>query len=215
MTVRRNSPEAGLTLVELLVVLAILTVLSGLLLTGLHSVADVWPRIARSNADHEEREATRRMLRHILSHIYPAKRDDGSGPVVRFEGERNRMDFLAPLAQRFGTDDVVHYSLGFADDGLSIAWHLDRETAEETNDPIPPTVKEIIPDFRDVAFSFYGPAEAGEETRWWNRWNQRKALPLLLRVRFLWRGRSEELIVAPRITAGACSTSTPNAACQE
>jgi len=210
-----STREAGLTLVELLVVLAVLALTSGLLMTGLHSAAEGWPRLVRSNADNEDRQAARRMLTHLLTQIYPARLDRAAGGLVQFGGEHDRMDFLAPLARRFGTDDVVRYSLRFRDDGLHLAWRLDRKAAAGEENLNPPASEETIADWREGAFAYYGAAEADGETRWWTSWKERKALPLLVRVQFLWRGRSEELVTAPLITAGACSASGVNAVCQE
>jgi general secretion pathway protein J len=205
--------EAGLTLVELLVALAVLALVSGLLVTGLNSAATGWPRLLRGNADNEERQAARRMLAHLFAQIYPARLDKAG--LVQFAGERDRVDFLAPLAQRFGADDIVRYRVWSRDDGLHVAWQLDRQAAAGEESASSPATEETIPDWRDGAFSYYGPAEDGGEVRWWTSWKGRKALPLLLRLRFVWHGRSEELVVAPLITAGACSGSAANALCQE
>jgi prepilin-type N-terminal cleavage/methylation domain-containing protein len=210
-----SARDAGYTLVELLVVLAVLAILSGLVVTSLHSVAEGWPRLTRSNADNESREATRRMLNHLFSQIYPAKLDDGSGTVIQFNGEHDRIDFLAPLAPRFGTDDIVLYTVRFLDDDLRIAWRLDRAVAAGEENSNPPAVEERISDCRDGTFLYYGRAESGEEIRWWSSWKERKVLPLLIRVRFVRQGRQEELLVSPLITAGACAMSATNAACQD
>src|SRR5258708_9496200 len=150
-----SARDAGFTLVELLVVLAVLALLSGLVVTGLHSVAEGWPRLTRHNADNESREATRRMLHHLFSQISPAKLDDSSGTVIQFSGEHDRIDFLAPLAQRFGTDDIVLYTLRFLDDDLRIAWRLDRATAAGEENSNPAAAEESIPDCRDGSFSYY------------------------------------------------------------
>jgi general secretion pathway protein J len=207
--------EAGLTLVELLVALAVLALVSGLLVTGLHTAATGWPRVVRSNADNEDRQATRRMLSHLLAHIYPARLEKASGGFVQFGGERDRLDFLAPLLQRFGADDIVFYTLRFRDDGLRVAWRLDRQALAGEENFNPPPTEETIPDWLDGAFSYYGPAEAGGDPQWWTNWKERKALPLLVRLHFVLHGRPEELVAAPRITAGACSASAANALCQE
>src|SRR5262249_6173195 len=159
----------------------------GLLVSGLYLAATGWPKVVRSNADNEERQTTRRMLTNLLAQIYPARLDKAAGGVVLFAGERDRVDFLAPLAQRFGTDDIVWYTLRFLDDGLRIAWRLDRRPVEAEENFIPPPVEEIIPNCRDGAFSYYGPAEAGGEAQWWANWKERRALPLLVRVRCLWQ----------------------------
>jgi general secretion pathway protein J len=211
----RSAREAGLTLVELLVVLAVLALVSGLLVTGLRAAATGWPRIVRSNADNEERQATRRMLIHLLAQTYPARLDKAAGGFMQFAGERDRVDFLAPLAQRFGTDDIVWHALLFRDDGLRVAWRLDRRPVAGEENLNSAAGEETIPDCRDGAFSYYGPAEAGGEAQWWMSWKERKALPLLVRVRFVWHGRSEELVAAPLITAGSCSPSAANTICPE
>jgi prepilin-type N-terminal cleavage/methylation domain-containing protein len=207
--------EAGLTLVELLVALAVLALVAGLLVTGLHSAATGWPRIVRGNADNEDRQATRRMLSHLLAQIHPARLDRAGGGFVQFAGERDRMDFLAPLARRFGTDDIVRYALRSGADGLRVAWRLDRPAAAGEEDFIAPAAEDIVPDWRAGAFAYYGAAEAGGETQWWTRWKERKTLPLLIRLQFVSHGRAEELVAAPLITAGACSASVANAVCQE
>lgn len=211
-----SARDAGLTLVELLVVLAVLALLSGLLVTGLHTAAKGWPRLTRNNAENEERQAVRRMLHHLLSHIYPAKLNKGSAGIVQFDGARDRLDFLAPLAQRFGTDDIALYTLRFLNDGgLRIVWRLDRQAASGEENFIPPAVEESVPECLDGAFSYYGRAEEGGEARWWSRWERRKTLPLLVRVSFVWHGRPEEFVAAPLITAAPCPASVQNAACQE
>jgi prepilin-type N-terminal cleavage/methylation domain-containing protein len=210
------SREAGFTLVELLVVLAVLALLSGLVLAGLQTAASGWQRVARSNADNDERQATRNMLRGLLSQINPEKRDKTSGSTVRFAGNRDRLTFLAPLGQRFGAQDIVLYTLRFAENGgLRIGWRLDRDAVAGEENLDSAEVEEDVVDCVDGSFSYYGQTEDGGETRWWSNWEARAALPLLIRINYAWHLRREDIVAAPLITAGLCTASTPGATCSQ
>jgi type II secretory pathway pseudopilin PulG len=203
-----------MTLVELLVVLAVLALLGGLMAAGLHTAASSWQRVARHNADREELEALHSLLRGVLSEIYPAKFDSSSRVFVQFDGERDHVDFLAPLLQRFGAQDIVPYTLRFARDGsLHLSWRLDRRSIAGTDDLLSPNEDESIADCQGGSFSYYGQiAEAGA-LRWWTSWQGQNKLPRLVKVRFIWRGHAEELVVAPLVTGAFCSVSSPDAAC--
>jgi prepilin-type N-terminal cleavage/methylation domain-containing protein len=208
--------DAGFTLVELLVVLAILGLLGGLLAAGLRSASEGWQRIVRYNDDSEELLAINSMLRQLLLQIYPQRVGDSSRSFMRFNGYRDRMEFLAPLAQRFGTADIVWYTMRFQGDGtLRIAWRLDRrpEFGQEKFSPAP--AEELLHGFPGGSLSYFGPASDGGESRWWDTWQERRRLPLLLRIRFVWRGGPEELIVAPRLTGGSCVVNGADAPCSD
>ncbi|SDR46536.1 prepilin-type N-terminal cleavage/methylation domain-containing protein [Rhizobiales bacterium GAS191] len=212
---RRFGRDAGLTLVELLVVLVVLSMLSGLALIGLRSAAEGWRRLTEHNAESEELLAVRGQLQRLISQIYPAKRGNSSQSVMRFSGDSGRIDFLAPLAQRFGAEDVVLYTLRFPGDGtMHIAWRLDRDLEAASKGQVPEG-DEVIQGVSEGSLSYYGQAADGGESRWWPSWKERRTLPLLLRTHFLWRGQVQELVLAPLATAAFCSTSVPAAACSD
>jgi general secretion pathway protein J len=206
--------DAGMTLVELLVVLAVLALLGGLMAAGLHTAALSWQHIARHNADREELEALHTLLRGVLSEIYPAKFNSGSRVLVQFDGQRDHLDFLAPLPQRFGAQDIVRYSLRFAPDGsMHLAWGLDRQSAAGVDDLLPTPADEGIADCQDGSFSYYGQIDATGASRWSTSWQGQGKLPRLVRARFIWHGEAQELVVAPLVTAAFCSVASPDAAC--
>jgi type II secretory pathway pseudopilin PulG len=203
-----------MTLVELLVVLAVLALLAGLMAAGLHTAASGWQRITRHNADREELEALTSLLRDVLSEIYPAKFDSSSRVFVQFDGQRDHLDFLAPLLQRFGAQDIVPYTLRFDLDGsLHLSWRLDRRSMAGEDDLLPTTVDEGIADCKDGSFSYYGQIDEAGALRWWTSWQRQNKLPRLVRVRFTWRGHAQELVVAPLVSGAFCSVSSPDATC--
>jgi hypothetical protein len=202
------------TLVELLVVLAVLALLGGLMTAGLQTAASGWQRVTRHNADREELESLNSLLRGVLSQIYPEKFGSSTQVFVQFDGQRDHLDFLAPMLQRFGAQDIVPYSLRFALDGsLHVSWRLDRRSSAGVDDLLAPAADESIADCGDGSFAYYGQLDDAGELRWWTSWQGQKKLPRLIRVRFTWRGNAQELVVAPLVTGAFCSVSSPDAAC--
>ena len=203
-----------MTLVELLVVLAVLALVTGLMVAGLHTAASGWQHVTRHNADREQLESVNTLLRGMLSQIYPAKFESSSGKTVEFDGQNNHLDFLTPLPQRFGAQDIVPYSLRFSPDGsLHLSWQLDRRSAAGTAGFLPPSIDESIAGFQDGAFSYFGQINDSDPLRWWNSWQGQKKLPRLVKVRFTWQGETHELVVAPLANGTYCSASSIDAAC--
>lgn len=214
MMTPRADRDAGMTLIELLVVLAVLALLGGLLTVGLHAAAAGWQHVTLHNADREALESRNALLRGLLSQIYPAKSDKSSRVHVRFDGQSDRLDFLAPLLQRFGAQEIVRYTLRFApNDSLHLAWQLDRQSVARADDLIPAAVDESIADCQSGSFSYFGQRDETGPPQWWNSWQEQNKLPGLVRVRSICRGSAQELVVAPLVTAAFCSVVSTGAVC--
>ncbi|MDH2352284.1 prepilin-type N-terminal cleavage/methylation domain-containing protein [Bradyrhizobium sp. SSUT112] len=205
MTATRPSRDAGLTLVELLVVLALTGMLGALVASGLHTASGSLQRMLLRNGENEELLTISRQMRQLLSRISSEKLGSWSNGVTRFEGSRDQIRFFAPLAPRFGAQDVVSYAVEFTEDGkLRIVWQLDRESPSARKTVPPARVEEILEGATDGAFAYFGPTD-GQQAQWTDSWRAQERLPQLVRLRFDWRGQTEELIVAPMLTAGPCS----------
>lgn len=204
--------DAGMTLVELLVVLAVLALLGGLLTAGLHTAAAGWQRLARHNTYREELGAVHSLLHGLLSEAYLAKLDNSSG-MVRFDGQPDRVEFLAPLPQRFGARDIVLYTLNFEPDGrLHFTWRLDRPSTG-AGDVSSQSTDESIADFLDGSFLYYGQLDGTGELRWSKLWQGQRALPRLIKINFNWWGRRQEWVVAPLVTGAFCVAASSEVAC--
>ncbi|MCK1545713.1 prepilin-type N-terminal cleavage/methylation domain-containing protein [Bradyrhizobium sp. 179] len=205
MSSTRRSQDAGLTLLELLVVLALTGMLGALVASGLHTASGTLQRTLLRNGDNEELMAISRQMRQLLSSVSAEKLGSWSHGTTRFEGNRDRITFLAPLAPRFGAQDIVAYTVEFAEDGkLKMAWHLDRESPSARKTAVSIPVEEILDGVTDGAFAYFGAAD-DQQARWADDWRTQERLPQLVRIRFAWRGQTEELIVAPMLTTGPCS----------
>lgn len=205
MTPARSSQDAGLTLVELLVVLALTGMLGALVASGLHTASGTLQRTLLRNSDNEELLAINRQMRQLLSRVSSEKLGSWSHGTIRFEGSRDHIKFLAPLAPRFGAQDIVAYAIDFTGEGkLRTAWQLDRESPSARKTTTPASVQEILEGATDGAFAYFGAAD-GQPAQWTDSWLAQERLPQLVRIRFVWRGQTEELVVAPMLTTGPCS----------
>lgn len=201
----RPSQDAGLTLLELLIVLALTGMLGALVASGLHTASGTLQRTLLRNGENEGLLAVSRQMRQLLSKISSERLGSWSHGTVRFEGSRDHIKFFAPLAPRFGAQDIVTYAIDFTGDGkLRIVWQLDRESPSARKSAAPAPVQEILEGATDGAFAYFG-ATDGQPAQWTDSWLAQERLPELIRIRFDWRRQTEELIVAPMLTAGPCS----------
>ncbi|KJC43924.1 hypothetical protein UB31_22285 [Bradyrhizobium sp. LTSP849] len=197
--------DAGLTLVELLVVLALMGMMGVLAASGLRAASVSWQRTLLRNSESEELFAIEKQMRQLVSRASSEKLGSWSHGMVRFEGTRDHVNFLAPLAPRFGAQDIVAYTIGFTGDSrLSIVWQLDRGSLSGQKSLASAPLEETLEGAEDGAFAYFGATDS-DQPRWRDSWQAQQRLPQLVRMRFNWRGQSEELIIAPLTTAGPCS----------
>ncbi len=219
MTARpRAANDAGFTLTELLVVVALLGLLSLVLAPNLRVALEAWPRIATMNAEGEKLDSVRLRLANLLSQARPLLVEDAGQGTVRFDGAADQIGFLAPLAERFGPADIVKFILRADDDrALRLAWALDRDPASEMN-PVETAAwqpTEMLTGVTQASFQYFGCSQDGGKPQWWDRWARRSTLPVLIRLQFSWRGRNETLVVAPRIEGESSFSEIHEASCSE
>ena len=219
MTARpRLASDAGFTLTELLVVIALLGLMSLVLAPNLKVALEVWPRIAATNAEGEKLDSARLRLANLLSRARPLFVEDAGQGNVRFDGTTDRIGFLAPLAERFGSADIVKFILR-VDDGrtLRLAWALDRDPAPEM-DSVETTTwqpSEMLTGVTQASFQYFGCSQDGGKPQWWDRWAGRSTLPALIRLQFFWNGRNETLVVAPRVEGESSFSEIHEVSCSQ
>jgi len=179
---------AGFTLVELLIAIA----LFGLILTGLYSGLRMATRASDAGEAHatdsDELRAVMGFLRFELGQVYPLVFSDEGDQQVIFEGEPDRLSFVARLPQHRGVEGAYLISLVVDQDRLVLRYRLtkpDRQYLFESGD----TGKEevLVPGLESVGFSYYG--KRGRIARFYSRWDDPERLPKLLRMRIRPKGR--------------------------
>lgn len=203
-----HTPQAGFTLLELLVGLTLLGFLSMLVMTG-YQVATLSTRRVEDWADRaRDLEASYDFLRDRLSQAYPAFVTDGSGAwVVDFAGRNDRIEFLAPLPQRFGAGDIVRYQISEDGGALNLTWRLDRPGEQHPAG----SHSSLLGGLTVLSFQYFGATELDGGPRWQRSWVGRSQLPQLIRVHFEGdrNGRWPDLLVRPRIAADLDCTFDP------
>jgi general secretion pathway protein J len=203
----RWSSEDGFTLVELLVALTLLGVLSLLLSSSLHFGARAWERASTHAEVSEEVRLAQEFLRRVIGTAYPLLLiGDPTKPHVDFDGEPDRMSFLAPAPGPLGGSGMARFTLSVSsregEKRLSVAASLELADAGDTTKG----VQEILlQGFDAVEFSYFGQVQASAAAQWVSSWNGRTELPQLVRARITFPSGDvhvwPELVIAPRIVA--------------
>jgi len=199
--------EAGFTLVELLVALALFSLLTTVLFENVRF--GLTARLHGSvHAEQLERTIVAQdYLRQTIGNIYPMLVADGKlQPQIDFEGTGKSISFLgnAPLAAGGGGRMRFRVFMEQERHGTDLVVSGTPELGDGENSPM--TVKKaLLSDVDRVEFSYFGATASGRNAQWQDTWVQRSDPPALVRVRVGFRSEDvrlwPELVISPRITA--------------
>jgi general secretion pathway protein J len=200
-----NRPDAGFTLVELLVALGLLSFLSVILLGSLHFGLKAWERGA-VHADRIDHVAlVQSFLRRAIEDAYPLFAVDAATEGrVDFEGTDSSLRLLSSAAHALRSGGRSRLSLAAVQgrQGLDL---VVTATPELASDDGALTRKVLLANIQSIALSYFGRGRADREPAWHDRWTGEVRLPQLVRIRVsfppgdlrLW----PDLAAAPRIGA--------------
>ena len=97
----RRRGQAGFTLVEALVALALVGMAGMLVVAGLGGTHQAWSRAGTQGRGVEAVETAQARLRRLLESAIPATRIDG-GPHVDLDGQSTTLSFVAPPGDAAG-----------------------------------------------------------------------------------------------------------------
>jgi general secretion pathway protein J len=176
-----RASQAGLSLLELLVSLALLGLLVLLLRDGFTLGHRVWERSgARLAVRIEAVEGVQTLLRERLTAINPAWRGEGDASRVLFEGTPQRMTFHARPPDTLGVGTWHRFALSMSSAGtLDLAWQPDTDTS-----PIAPwTSAVLLSGVTGAEFAYFGPTRTDPTGRWRDNWRGQELPPELIRLR--------------------------------
>ncbi|MBK1641828.1 general secretion pathway protein GspJ [Chromatium okenii] len=206
-------PQRGFTLVELLIALALISLITLLLFSGLRLGSRAWEAV---DAAAERTTAVRLahgFLTRTLSQLRVTTVTLETTAVTVFAGDHDRLEFAAPLSEHVGSGGLYVLRLTLETHAgtpmlLVTRWLLHPEILHGTDD-VPawePLSADAAPDLAqlpiemdaaDGAFgrtpllatvdtfqlSYYGIADGETEPAWRDDWLEQPHLPLLLRIR--------------------------------
>ena len=206
-TTIKQDGEAGFTLVEVLVALALFSLLATILFEGVRFGLRAWTRASANIEQLDQSLVVQDVLRRIIGNLYPMTvTDNGGPPLVDFDGSRDAVAFLSdgPLvatgAGRFRYRIFVERRNEQNDLVLTAAPELaragDRSMVVRTL---------LLAGIDSAEFSYLEAMKPEQGPRWADSWSKRSSIPALIRLRLTFRANDKhpwpELLIAPRILA--------------
>ncbi|BAM91978.1 conserved hypothetical protein [Bradyrhizobium oligotrophicum S58] len=202
--VERNNGSAGFTLVEVLVALALFSLLAVLLFDNVKFGLQAW-RSGSARAEAFQRElAAQDVLRRLIGNLYPMVLGEGAAQHrIDFDGQAESLEFLSDAPAVSGGAGRFRFKL-FADrqrDRVDLVLQARPELAVPQN----PERTLLVSNIDRVEFSYAGRGTGSDNAAWSNHWQEQTDSPGLIRLRVLMRpgdGRNwPELVIAPRVQA--------------
>ena len=204
MTARR---EAGFTLLELLVAVALLGLLTVIAYGGVRFGSLSWTHAERNRTADADQAAIVRVLRQALANAYPGYASaNPADPTVAFSGAAEQLTLLTPLPDAIEPGVMAVRRFRLAEDGtLVMDWRLDLPAADGESAPFRTTP--LAGGIARLRFSYFGPSlNPLDPASWFDQWTGMRGLPELVRVQ-AWR-RAEDAPFVRLVTATAITTNT-------
>lgn len=182
---RLHGHEGGFTLVELLVALALLSIIAVLVANGLSFGARVWERGYVGSEALNETQSLQGFFRRMIASLYPYVDDaEMRTQYVAFDGEPERMRFVAPALAQLPVPGMTRYEISVAQDAhssdLILRWcSLDKcRTAADFYNEANRAV--IAHDVTRIRFRYGAHFQPHQD--WQSTWSGRTALPERIEV---------------------------------
>lgn len=172
--------DAGYTLIELLVALLILGMVSVMMFEGVSAGRRVWEGADAANARGETISGAQMLLRSRLERAMPVTRYDKIPTYADFFGASNGVNFLSPARDIDGTQGLIRYTLQLAPNGDLVLSAL-SDLAIDPKAAGNPLV--LLHNVQQLDIAYFGVAPPDKDPAWHDQWQQKPALPLLMRVR--------------------------------
>jgi len=197
--------EAGFTLVEVLVALALFGLLAALLFGNVRFGLRAWQAGSGRNELLARSAASQDLLRRLIGNAYPMSVGTvGTDPLIDFEGAKDGLSFLADAPIVTGGAGRFRFRLLQEQHHDQTDFVVSSTPELASQDTSMTTKSLLLTDIDHVEFA-YSDGRAKGEAAWNQTWAKRSELPKLVRVRIAFRSGDTrlwpDLLIAPRIAA--------------
>jgi general secretion pathway protein J len=208
--------ELGFTLVEMLVVLALLGLFTVLLFGGLRLGSRSWDTAQRLSADARETagtlDAIARDLRAAYPLMLPPRRDEPAS--VAFDGRAQSLEFLSAAPTASGA--MTRIAVFARQEGQSLSlWEREDDELGASGTG---RSRRLITGIDGISIAYFGRRRGEPDARWADSWTAQGRLPNLVRITLSFRDARRSwpaLVIAPRIDgAAACVLDALTGFCQ-
>lgn len=207
----RRLAQRGFTLLELLISITLLGLILVLLFGGLRLGVRSWDAVQQQVDNLNSVRSVESFLRREMEQSYPYRWKATPGQRLAFLGERNRVNFVAPLSPRIGMGGLYAISLEMeqTDKGRRLIWKHVPVGAQMQDFSALAQEQEIVlvgaelSAVEDIWLTYFGRDSEGAAPQWVDRWDSNAGLPMLIRIQVRFADGSEwpDFVVAPLLTS--------------
>ena len=200
--------QPGFTLLELLIAMTLMGIILVMLYGGLRLGMRSW-EVGEARADSiNELRVVQDFIRRQLRQAVTTTRmtDDNQGRAIAFEGEPERVVFVAPMLEYLGLGGLYVIQIDAIEDAesahLRVRWWPFRPDAFEQGEDsgvegggVEETV--LLSGVSELQWSYFGASEPNADPQWYEHWENTSQPPMLVRLRLLYLGESwPDLVMA-------------------
>jgi general secretion pathway protein J len=189
---RPQDAQAGFSLVEMLVALAVLSLAALMMTQGFVSGRRLWADQQGRTYAGETVQSAQSLLRDRIERLRPVTRLEGGQPHVDVEGAPDSLVFLSLAADAQRPAPLRRYRLALDDRGDLV---FSDPAAPDTPDQV------LVRRVDGLAIDYFGVARPGDAPGWQSDWRERPSPPQLVRIRIAFPAGDRrvwpDLIVAP------------------
>jgi prepilin-type N-terminal cleavage/methylation domain-containing protein len=183
---RGKHAQAGFTLIEVLIGIALLAMLGSLIANGVRIGGRAWSNAERQSASSDDMVLVQSLFQRTIVRAMPAYataqlRD----PTIAFSGETDSLRLVAPLpGTEYGGPWVEQrFYVGRQGKSGALFATLSFENAPAADDRARPASPVMLLDHVSrVRFAYFGAPGAGQAPAWQESWVNRDRLPALVRI---------------------------------
>jgi general secretion pathway protein J len=208
--------QAGYTLVELLVVLAITGLMATMVLAAMGGAARFMTRADARTSRLDELVAAQRLLRDRVAGMRAITRLDSIVPSIDAQGDETSFTFIAPPPDRAAPDALWRYRLIVTAGGTLMLYHLN--TLDRSVDANAPGAAgwrgtRLVDHVAAMRVGYFGRDPVAPGRRWQTRWFRRPQPPELVRIAIRFREGDArvwpDLVIRPRASVNLACTLDP------